>query len=1308
MASILDILGNAFKKHVQDVRTDVKATNFANSTLKAMGFKARNPPTQAQNPTPNPPPAPGVKNTVFDLLKSVPRAAIAAGNTVYEGVPKVLNALDRSATSRSLSGVSPFTGYVDPVKRGVDESLASVVARRIGNQFANTWTAGNEAAKLAIPAYRSMTTIPKAISAGVNELPEWLRGYVGPLAQGYAVLNSPSKITTAAGIGLDYAIDGVSRLATGKGVQQNIDESSLPQEWKDVATVASQLGPAMAGAKIGSSVERKIPAVQSAGKYLANNPTDIVGAVKAYDTKLARLARDAVPSADVLGYRNVPVERVNPNLPAKRTSVAQIENKPLALKIAKTLDEIDAELGLARPGADDFGKAQGILGNVMGAPAMVRKSLTGSSLPLIQQATGKGREAIAKAASKAMSRDDFIGKTARGTKSLVGGLGKTQKSVDDLGKVKGLMADINQKAEFISNKVYDELRLEAKQARTGTSISNAVDVVSNYKGKVQDSLEKIHAIMDPDLANQKYRGLTVESLSPAEAKSYNLLVKTSDVINDMSYQIGGISKEQWMAKQGGKYITRAYTPIDFPDDTFINRVFGKKAGVPELDAYKKRGEITPWKQENAIRDPVYLVNKRLVEVGKNMAVQRYFNQVSQNPEFVSDVKRPGFVKVEGAELGLHGTPDQRLKSYVERTYGVFGSNADDAVKQIKLNGNADEILATQNRIYSGVKGKYVRQDVLDDIQGFSFATDALQGIYDIAKRTTEPPTRVLKVMKTALSLPTRLQNKVSNLWYATVGGVNPVEMVAERAKIFGGTVKDKLVGGGDYRSNTAYRFLLKNGALDGDFSKNELRSRAKNVAYGKEDGLLKKGYKYAVDSYGAEDVKSKVAYASVLMRRGYSAPEILTQVRDNFQDYSRVGKVFDFASKMPVGGLPFSKWKSEGARLFKNSLVNRPIRALTLMLGFQAMKTMMSEEAGELPENRQAREERVGATTMPFSDLLRFLPGVGEAVPEYGISTEVMIPDDAADFFGVPHGTVINVGRLWGQSLANEDPKSRTGVGRLVDSLSPVAIPKENSTKAAVDFFGSGMLLGPAVQMLADTNFMGRSIKDPEVSKYQPDSFISPAEQWGNRGEYALRQYTPPIVSDALDMKRILNGEQTYYGSKRTPEQQLMRAFTGLKSEVFDSGRVDQMREYQEDSERKETNARINANIKQVISKAAKTKSIDLVQLKEKLGEYRDANSIVSEKDMNEAMAMQKYADQDPQEVREYLYQQKRNTSTRNALRLAMNEMVDVGVRNVGVRDEYTKRMVDLMRAFKATYEDEDDYRKAGGVIMQEMKTKWK
>ena len=137
MASILDILGNVFKGHVKDVRTQVKATNFANDTLKAMGFKARALPEQVV-PQQAPPPAPGVKNAIFDLVKSVPRAAVAAGNATYESVPKILNALDRASTP--VGGRSFITGYQSPITRREGEGTASLVARATADFNSNIWT----------------------------------------------------------------------------------------------------------------------------------------------------------------------------------------------------------------------------------------------------------------------------------------------------------------------------------------------------------------------------------------------------------------------------------------------------------------------------------------------------------------------------------------------------------------------------------------------------------------------------------------------------------------------------------------------------------------------------------------------------------------------------------------------------------------------------------------------------------------------------------------------------------------------------------------------------------------------------------------------------------------------------------------------------------------------------------------------------------------------------------------------------------------------------------------------------------------
>jgi hypothetical protein len=301
MASILDILGNALKKRVTEVRANPQAA-IAAQEARRVAAQQKQPEPQ---PVPPPPTAPGIKNTVADILFSLPKAAVSGGKVVYSGATKAASAIDRAATP--VGGVSPITGYQSPIKRESPGFLGTLgMSARATTDFAgNIGIAGNETAKIVIPQYRAMATIPKVISAAVNELPEWIRGYVGPLAQGYAMLKSPSKIATATGIGLDYAAEGTSKMLTGKGVQQNIDESSLPQWGKDIATVGSQLVPSLLGAKIGSKVERDMPAYQSAGKYLMKNPTDIAGASKAFDTKLARIARDSVPTADVLGYRQV-------------------------------------------------------------------------------------------------------------------------------------------------------------------------------------------------------------------------------------------------------------------------------------------------------------------------------------------------------------------------------------------------------------------------------------------------------------------------------------------------------------------------------------------------------------------------------------------------------------------------------------------------------------------------------------------------------------------------------------------------------------------------------------------------------------------------------------------------------------------------------------------------------------------------------------------------------------------------------------------------------------------------------------------
>lgn len=341
MASILDILKNAAAQKAQQLRDATRAAQnkpkFVGPVQQAFGPQPQKQPAQ-QPTTLNSGasdaasrlgvsvPSGGVLQTVGDTIKSLPKAAYSAGKSIYDTGAGALSALDRAATP--VGGVSPFTGYQSPIKRNEGESTASLVARATGNFAGDFTTAGNEAAKLTIPQYRAMTLIPEAIGKGTSQLPQEVQSYATPALQAYAIMKSPNKLATAAGMGLQYGTDNVSKYFTGKTVAENIQGSSLPKPAKDILGAAAQLIPSMVGAKVGTTATRNMPAYKVAADSLVRKPTDIKGAMKAYDTKLARLARDrdAPASADVLAYRQE----------GKKRDVLLTGNKPEELAITKS------------------------------------------------------------------------------------------------------------------------------------------------------------------------------------------------------------------------------------------------------------------------------------------------------------------------------------------------------------------------------------------------------------------------------------------------------------------------------------------------------------------------------------------------------------------------------------------------------------------------------------------------------------------------------------------------------------------------------------------------------------------------------------------------------------------------------------------------------------------------------------------------------------------------------------------------------------------------------------------------------------
>lgn len=346
MASILDILGNAFKRHVQDTRTQIRVGN----TLAAMGFKAKAVPTTTsaanmaasrlgQNDSIEPEKslgekilaAPGnIATSAVNTVKAIPSAVYAGGKAV---VTPLLSRLDKVATRPG--GFSPFTGnqYVEPKKP--EESMASYVAKATGNFAANTGVTAWELEKLRRAPLRAMTLLPNAIGASVNELPEEVRTPASLALQAASFAGVKNKVGMALGMGVDYAKDAAFRSVTGKSAQEYIDSSNLPSMAKDGFTVLNQALPAAIGLKAGAKINSNMPAYKAAGSQLVKNPKDIAGALKTFDTKAAELK---VPVSEVLGYR-----KVGEKLPT--TKVKQVKTQPVETpgnELLTTPDEIAA------------------------------------------------------------------------------------------------------------------------------------------------------------------------------------------------------------------------------------------------------------------------------------------------------------------------------------------------------------------------------------------------------------------------------------------------------------------------------------------------------------------------------------------------------------------------------------------------------------------------------------------------------------------------------------------------------------------------------------------------------------------------------------------------------------------------------------------------------------------------------------------------------------------------------------------------------------------------------------------------------
>jgi len=486
--------------------------------------------------------------------------------------------------------------------------------------------------------------------------------------------------------------------------------------------------------------------------------------------------------------------------------------------------------------------------------------------------------------SKALtSPNKYVRTMASAMQDLIGGAGKSQAQVRARAQYRGGVDYATKVASDTQNYIYKLLNNDNK------------------------SLERVHAVLDPDISKSK---VDTNTLTVQEKEAVEVLKKVSDLINDTNYANGFITKSQWLKNRGGKYIARAYEPFDYPPE--VADFVRDKSIRFDLNPFKQRGEVTDWKVENSIKDPAYLMSKRLQQTLFNTEIKKYTSW-ARGVGLISDVQKPGFVQL------------------------------------------------SDSKAYGDVAGKWIRKDALEDVRGFFFTNDIGQKAYDVLNWYDRNPVRkAQKSLKTVFNPAVRLGNKTGNYVFAWLNGINPVTFSKNKswAEL---AIKN---------NDPLYRYAIKNGIMGTDVTKADIAKISAELKRGVTDkNIIQKIDSVAKESYGRVDDTSKLAALKTWIDRGFSEEEALNRTMRGFQDYNMVGMLYDIGAKIPVLGNPFVRFSSESIRIAKNAVIDHPIRAVSTIAAWKIFTDVMSRISGETDEERTIREKRVGAAHVPFTNI---------------------------------------------------------------------------------------------------------------------------------------------------------------------------------------------------------------------------------------------------------------------------------------------------------------------------------------------------
>jgi hypothetical protein len=613
------------------------------------------------------------------------------------------------------------------------------------------------------------------------------------------------------------------------------------------------------------------------------------------------------------------------------------------------------------------------------------------------------------------------------------------------------------------------------------------------------SRERVHATLDPnsviaDMVKNKNNDYVeqrnapkYDDLSKNEQKAVDMLRDMGEAINDSSYRAGMISQEVWQKNKGGKYIARMYEDIKNSKDV-VSEVGISESAAQQLftGMYKSREKLNDALREKMLRDPVKLAVIRARQVRNNEALSNYV-QEADSSGYISDKPKDGWVKVP----------------YDQANNGHMFMN--------------------------NWGGKFMRRDVYENINGYTSGSQAINHMNNILDLYDGNPARRLrKKLLTVYNPVVRTGNITSNYLFAYLNGVNPATFTAN--KRWAKSVMDNKKGGSK-GSDPLYieaqrQGLIGNSILRSDRNlfntdkewQRDIKNR--NVKTKFTDKVRDKVDRFE-KRYGEADDLSKLSALKTHVDRGHSVADAIEMTKRGFQDYNRVGHMYDMGAKSPVFGNAFIRFQGDlWTGILKNAAIDHPLRLAALPVATYAMGQALSGIMGEDEEDKETRENRAGAPKIPFTD----------------ISTEFQTPFgafDASRFLGV-----YNREDLDGNDFTDE-------ISKLLpfNVINPLKLNTAEGKTDAVSKMASDPLIGPLLSVLFDTDYRGKSISDPDgVRNGQelfPDEKLSDKDKWRNRRQYLVEAYMPYPYREGSDIvassTEKMRNEQSVRGGKNDP-----------------------------------------------------------------------------------------------------------------------------------------------------------------------------